>query len=399
MAAGLAAPEQNSLQQALNQSWGAFGSVQCTAGRDPGSRGSIRGACFSGSLSPRRIGQTLRRRDGSACESASTAISPRSYAFIRRSSGRGNEPRLVMMESISDERLYTRLISAGTHAGESAITLPTLADVNPVNRWFPEPSTRRITPAMAEPAPITASGALSVSGRRLEFEVSVPPGPTLPAQLLPVFRSLADAIVGAAVDTARDEGLKVSCKAGCGACCRQLVPISEMEARRLAQVVLEAPEERRTEILNRFEEARRRLQDAGLLEKVRSPETMTAEQRKGLGLEYFRQGIPCPFLEEESCSIYAERPIACREYLVTSPAENCANPTAETVKCVKVSLEVSKTIRSFGGDRNARADRFVPLILALEWAAENPDEAKPLPGPEMIRELFSRLTGQEVPAA
>jgi Fe-S-cluster containining protein len=250
---------------------------------------------------------------------------------------------------------------------------------------------------MTQPAPITATGVLSVSGQRLEFEVSVPAGPTRPVELLPVFRSLADAVVGAAVDATREEGLKVSCKQGCGACCRQLVPISEIEARRLTHVVNDVPEERRAEILGRFERARQRLQDAGLLERVRTPAVMTPEQRKEHGLEYFRLGIPCPFLEDESCSIYAERPIACREYLVTSPAENCANPTAETVKCVKVPLEVSKTLRSFGGGRNDRTDQWVPLILALEWAAEHPDDAKSLPGPEMIRELFSRLTGQEVP--
>ncbi len=41
---------------------------------------------------------------------------------------------------------------------------------------------------------------------------------------------------------------------------------------------------------------------------------------------YFHLGIACPFLEDESCSIHADRPISCREYLVTSPAVNCADP-------------------------------------------------------------------------
>jgi Fe-S-cluster containining protein len=120
--------------------------------------------------------------------------------------------------------------------------------------------------------------------------------------------------------------------------------------------------------------------------------------RWGLGLDYFRLVIACPFLEEESCWIHVERPIACGEYLVTTPAQICTNPTAETVKCVNVPLEVSRTLRSFNGEWNDRADRWVPLILALKWAAEHPDDAKPLPGPEMTRELFSKLTGQEVPA-
>jgi Fe-S-cluster containining protein len=36
--------------------------------------------------------------------------------------------------------------------------------------------------------------------------------------------------------------------------------------------------------------------------------------------------MPCPFLEDESCSIHPDRPLVCREYLVTSPAELCAGP-------------------------------------------------------------------------
>ena len=44
----------------------------------------------------------------------------------------------------------------------------------------------------------------------------------------------------------------------------------------------------------------------------------------------------CPFLEEESCSIHPDRPLVCREYLVTSPAELCAGPTQEGVTPVAV---------------------------------------------------------------
>ena len=38
---------------------------------------------------------------------------------------------------------------------------------------------------------------------------------------------------------------------------------------------------------------------------------------------YFAAGIPCPFLEEERCGVYDERPVVCREYAVTSPPELC----------------------------------------------------------------------------
>src|SRR5262249_44693347 len=131
----------------------------------------------------------------------------------------------------------------------------------------------------------------------------------------------------------------ISCKAGCGACCRQLVPISEVEARNIGELVNSLPEPRRSQICARFAEARHRLEKAGLLEKLLHPENWPKDERQATGTWYFEQGIACPFLEKESCSIYADRPIACREYLVTSPAEHCAHPSAETVRCVKMPLK------------------------------------------------------------
>jgi len=243
---------------------------------------------------------------------------------------------------------------------------------------------------------LTASAVLSVCGTKIELDIAVPSGPTVPSRLLPVFRAIADAVVAAAVEEAEGAGLAISCRRGCGACCRQLVPISRLEARQLAKLVDEAEGKRKLELVTRFERARETLQTAGLLSKLQSTEGMTAEERTQLGLEYFRQRIACPFLEEESCSIYSERPIACREYLVTSPAQNCANPSPKTVKCVSVPLEVSKAVRSFDAEERD-ADRWVPLTLALDWAGTHRESETSRPGAELIRELFSKLTGKEPP--
>jgi Fe-S-cluster containining protein len=212
---------------------------------------------------------------------------------------------------------------------------------------------------------------------------------------LPLYRSLAESFVAAAVANATDEGRTVSCRKGCGACCRQLVPISELEARRIGEVVAELPEPRRTQVRARFEAARARLDAAGLLELLEQPGRIPAADARTFGLRYFTQGIPCPFLEDESCSIYEERPIACREYLVTSPPENCARPTPETIDCVAVPAQVSRAIRWLTADAGAPRASWVPLILAPHWAAAHPHEP-PRPGPDLLRELFGRLSGKEI---
>ena len=152
----------------------------------------------------------------------------------------------------------------------------------------------------------------------------MPAGPTRLRQLLPLVQSFADAVVEGAAKGAEEQGLKISCKKGCGACCRQAVPISEVEARRIRDVVNELPEPRRSQVRARFAEARRRLAEAGLLDDLLHPGDWALRGNASFSLKYFYLGIPCPFLEEESCSIYADRPLTCREYLVTTPAENCA---------------------------------------------------------------------------
>jgi Fe-S-cluster containining protein len=130
-----------------------------------------------------------------------------------------------------------------------------------------------------------------------------------------------------------DCGGSISCKAGCGACCRMLVPISELEAQRLREVVHAMPEPRRSHVLARFAEAVRQLDAAGLLPQLRRVEQWTDNEFQAMTRAYFERQIACPFLEAESCSIYEERPITCREYLVTSPAEKCARPAGSPCRC------------------------------------------------------------------
>src|SRR5262249_9772433 len=116
-----------------------------------------------------------------------------------------------------------------------------------------------------------------------------------------------------------------------------------------------------------------------------------------IGLEYFRQAIACPFLEEESCSIYADRPITCREYLVTSPAEHCARPRADTVKQVPLPLKVWTALaRMDEPGREARFIRWRPLILALEESESQHNEPPVRPGPEWLQELFEKLTQKKL---
>ena len=78
--------------------------------------------------------------------------------------------------------------------------------------------------------------------------VEVPAEPAPIQAWLPFLQALADKSVDAAEAAAARDGKKISCQKGCGACCRQMVAISLVEARGLAQLVADMPQERQAVI-------------------------------------------------------------------------------------------------------------------------------------------------------
>src|SRR6185436_14607479 len=73
-------------------------------------------------------------------------------------------------------------------------------------------------------------------------------------------------------------------------------------------------------------------------------------------------------------SIHPYRPTACREYLVSSPAENCARVGQLPVDAVpgmqSMTHPLSQVAAMFlGGDPVT-----MPMTLALEWALEHREE-------------------------
>jgi Fe-S-cluster containining protein len=244
---------------------------------------------------------------------------------------------------------------------------------------------------------IKANLSLSIYGERLDISVDIPTGQTRTRKMLPMFQSVCGSIVGSVVKHAEKDGRSVSCTAGCGACCRQMVPISPTEAMHLKQVVDKMPDEQRLGIIGRFEDGKAAMNKAGLLERLSAEVKPKGAGYKKLGLSYFDQGVACPFLENESCSIHPDRPLVCREYLVVSPAENCARRNGQPIEALKIPAEASKALTALNGP--VSFTNWIPLILALEWAESNPEETATRRGTEIAREFFGHLTRNDIPEA
>jgi Fe-S-cluster containining protein len=192
------------------------------------------------------------------------------------------------------------------------------------------------------------------------------------------------------VQNARQRGAQLSCREGCGACCRQAVPITPVEARVLAEWLDALPEERQRVLRERFRQAAARLEETGVAEAARELARGGSEAAHELGLRYFALGIACPFLEEERCTIHENRPLRCREYLVVSPAEKCAHPRTKEVEGIRPPVMLSHILGRW--DTNGEAQPFELILLAMlgEWAARHPvEEDRPhRTAPEMLQEFL-----------
>jgi len=238
---------------------------------------------------------------------------------------------------------------------------------------------------------LAAKVKFSVGQETFEEHVPVPEGAARPRDLVRTAQFLAEAIVDRAVGNTHQAGEAISCRKGCGACCRQVVPVSQPEARQIHDLVENLPEPRRSIITARFEAARARVQATDLPHRMAHAESLGDANRQTLAVDYFRLGVACPFLEDESCSIYQERPLVCREYLVTTPAENCARPTVEPVIRIKLPARISVALGQMEPVTPERSVWWMPLIDAPHWAAAHPEEPAPRPAFDLLRELVNWL--------
>lgn len=245
-----------------------------------------------------------------------------------------------------------------------------------------------------ESATVQASIDLRLGSKPFHAEVSVPAGPADPAALLPFARQLTDAVVAARVDETHAAGARISCRARCGACCRQVVPLTATEARTIPAVIDAIPEPRRTAVRERFVAARRRLDEGGLLDEVLALADEPRADRIRFALAYFALGIPCPFLEDESCSIYADRPFACREFLVTSPAQECERPGEERVEIVTMPIKLSLAFSRLEKATSCGVAGWIPLAIAPEWAAATPAPSPQRTGKELLGDLLGIVSGR-----
>jgi hypothetical protein len=162
----------------------------------------------------------------------------------------------------------------------------------------------------------------------------------------------------------------------------------------LSQWIDSLPFPQQQAIEQRFHRALLSFRDAGMLERILAADWSTDfDAHLEMAVEYLHLGVPCPFLVEESCSIHPIRPLICREYLVTSPAEFCRNPARNQVAGVHLDLKLSGALYRLGDKIESDGRGWIPLIFLLAWkkSKAHPGEVFSGAGPDVLYQFISAL--------
>lgn len=229
---------------------------------------------------------------------------------------------------------------------------------------------------------------LQVLGERIAVEAPQPPPRVRMDEVLPLLYDIDNRAIDLAVKRVEAEGKHISCQKGCSVCCRsQPVPITPPEVFALSRLVSNMPEPRRQSITQRFTSNAEALRDAGLFEVlIRDEPLASKDEAREVAQRYFALRLTCPFLENDACGIYEDRPFVCRQYLVTSPAELCADPFNNPVEPVPVPLRPATAMLAVGEKLLGSPQHSVPLTLALEYARRHTDSlTRTFPAEEVYR--------------
>lgn len=236
----------------------------------------------------------------------------------------------------------------------------------------------RLDSSMTDPPVERYEVSLNTPAGQLTMPVEVPTGFVPVTAIVPLMRRLGEQAQAMEERKSIAAGQTISCRMGCAACCRMLVPLSAPEAFALKDMIQTLPEARRAWMMNKLSDARARLQEAGLLVQLtdvaETTQPLTDEEMEPVNREYYALRMPCPFLDNETCSIYEDRPAACRELLVTTPAELCQDMIKNQVRALPVPVRISTALGALWSELVGGPARLIPLPIALEWAERHRTE-------------------------
>jgi Fe-S-cluster containining protein len=225
---------------------------------------------------------------------------------------------------------------------------------------------------------------LDISGTPLKFHL-IAGGQARLSDIVPAARAICDKITDTTIEQMHLSGKQVPCHKGCHACCSYLVPLSAPEVFRFRQDVFpKAKYSPDTMLRTYLLTARRLVSHRPPRDTFRNPDDLSA-----LSHWYASLNLTCPFLYSRQCAIYHQRPLACREHLITGSARGCRDNSKKT-QTIELPAQMGNILFRLAKEL-CDVDDTVMMPLALAWYEENKQLDERTWPAAMITKLFVEI--------
>ena len=226
---------------------------------------------------------------------------------------------------------------------------------------------------MADSGHSTATLRLKVGDLAIAHPLTVPNAAVPATAVLPALQGLVNEVVGAA--EARQQA--ISCRKGCGACCRQLVPISRTEGEACSRWSRRCPRSGARRCARASRRRRRRSARAGLAERGGGA---TGRCRS----RYFalRRALPVP---RGGKLLDPSRPAAGLPRVSRHLAGRAVRRAGAGRRDAGAGAEaLARRARTAGG----AGDDWFPLAMLMAWGRDAPGGGKRRPGTEWVQRFL-----------
>ena len=235
---------------------------------------------------------------------------------------------------------------------------------------------------------------LDILGETLNFQIGICKDRAKLADIVPLARTICNNITETVVQNARSDGARIPCGKGCSSCCsRCLVPLSVPEVLRFKQEIDAAPSYRRESVWGACLRAARLI----LSQKIPIPFLHQKESIPDRPVDlnlvsnwYTSLKLRCPFLYDHSCSIYDQRPLACREHFIIGSVRACKGLRG-SAKVLDMPVRLPNVLGQLASELEDTDVEAVIFPLALIWCEENPERAERSWPAEMMVKRFVEI--------
>jgi len=218
---------------------------------------------------------------------------------------------------------------------------------------------------------------LDVLGQSLCLRIAASNEPIKLSGIVPLAHIVCARIISAVERHIISSGNTIACRPKCSNCCRYLVPVTVPEAMWLTETARKMAQSDRRVLYEFSLFATRRileLTSKHYLSRFSDVKAEAAPKLKQLSDWYSSLNLSCPFLENDLCMLYEQRPIACREHLALGAGPNgCERNCPEHVRRVRMPVSVAEALEQLTNDVECKPVETIVLPFVFAWCRANRD--------------------------